>query len=206
MVDRKDHWEKIYSVKKPDEMSWYQLNPEKSLELIGSVSASKDDHIIDVGGGASLLVDCLLEQGFKNISVLDISENTLKYAKQRLSNLAEKVDWIVADATLFVSKKKYDIWHDRAVFHFLTEKADREKYVSCVNRSLKKEGFLIVAAFAKDGPDKCSDLPVRQYDVGLIRAELGDEFELVRETVEVHKTPWGKDQKFNYFLFRKLTH
>lgn len=203
MFDRKEHWEKIYSEKKPTEVSWYQQKSEKSLELINAVSMSKDASVIDVGGGTSVLVDLLLEAGFKQVSVLDISENALKYAKRRLGPLAGKVHWIETDATTFVSEEKYDVWHDRAVFHFLTEKADREKYVSRVRDSLKKGGSLILAAFAKDGPDKCSNLNVRQYDSALVKEEFGEGFELAQELTEVHRTPWGKDQKFNYFLLKK---
>ncbi len=164
---------------------------------------SKDASVIDVGGGTSVLVDLLLEAGFKQVSVLDISENALKYAKRRLGPLAGKVHWIETDATTFVSEEKYDVWHDRAVFHFLTEKADRERYVSRVRDSLKKGGSLILAAFAKDGPDKCSNLNVRQYDSALVKEEFGEGFELAQELTEVHRTPWGKDQKFNYFLLKK---
>jgi SAM-dependent methyltransferase len=204
MLDRKEHWEKIYAEKKPTEVSWYQQKPEKSLGLINAVSASKDASIIDMGGGASLLVDRLLDAGFKHVSVLDISENALKYTKQRLGPLAGKVHWIVSDATSFSSGEKYDIWHDRAVFHFLTEKIDREKYVSRTRESLKKGGFLILAVFAKDGPDKCSHLPVRQYDSALVMEEFEEDFELTQELTEVHRTPWGKDQKFNYFLLKKM--
>jgi SAM-dependent methyltransferase len=205
MFNRKEHWEKIYSDKKPDEVSWYQANPEKSLELINSVRVSFEDRIIDVGGGASLLVDQLLEKGFRNLSVLDISENALRHAKQRLGHNSSKIKWIIGDATLFIPQEKYDIWHDRAVFHFLTESTDREKYISAVKECLKKGGFLILAAFAKDGPDRCSNLPVRQYDADLLQAEFGTGFELVRVSVETHQTPWGKGQKFNYFLLRKST-
>jgi SAM-dependent methyltransferase len=156
-----------------------------------------------VGGGASILPDLLLGQGYKNISVLDISENALKYPKERLGSLADKIHWIVNDATAFVPNEKYDVWHDRAVFHFLTEKADREKYVSCVKGALKKGGFLILATFAKDGPDKCSNLSVRQYDSTLVSEEFGEGFELKRELTEMHKTPWGKEQKFSYFVLER---
>jgi 2-polyprenyl-3-methyl-5-hydroxy-6-metoxy-1,4-benzoquinol methylase len=204
MFNKRNHWEKIYSEKKPTEVSWYQQNPEKSLNLIASIAVSKDDRIIDVGGGASVLVDGLLEKGFKNISVLDISENALSYAKQRLGALGGNVNWVVSDATEFSPQDKYDIWHDRAVFHFLTEKADREKYVSCLMKAVKKGGFLILATFAKDGPNRCSDLDVRQYNAGLVLEEFGAEFVLIREMEEFHKTPWGKDQRFNYFLLKRV--
>ena len=204
-TSRKEHWEKIYAEKKPGEVSWFQQNPEKSLELILSISSPQDDRIIDVGGGASVLVDKLLKNGFHFISVLDISEKALQYTKERLGSLADKITWITEDVTTFNPTANFDLWHDRAVFHFLTEKEDREKYVSAVKKSLKKDGYLIIATFAKDGPDKCSNLPVRQYDLALVQEELGNDFQLVRETFETHVTPWGKPQKFSYFLFKKLT-
>ncbi len=203
MFDRKTHWEKIYGEKKPNEVSWYQENPQKSLDLITSTDVSKEEPVIDVGGGASLLVDMLLEQGFQNVTVLDISEKALQYAQQRLGELEGKVKWLVSDITEFESTEKFGLWHDRAVFHFLTEKIDREKYVARVRRSLKKGGYLILSAFAKDGPDKCSNLNVRQYDAALVREEFGEGFDLLQETSEIHQTPWGKDQKFEYFLLKR---
>jgi ubiquinone/menaquinone biosynthesis C-methylase UbiE len=203
MFDRKAHWEKIYGEKKPHEVSWYQSNPQKSLELIASTGISKEEPVIDVGGGASLLVDMLLEKGFQNVTVLDISEKALQYAQQRLGELEGKVKWLVSDITEFESTEKFGLWHDRAVFHFLTEKIDRDKYFARVKRSLKKGGFLILCAFAKDGPDKCSNLNVRQYDASLVREEFGEGFDLLQETSEIHQTPWGKDQKFEYFLLKR---
>jgi 2-polyprenyl-3-methyl-5-hydroxy-6-metoxy-1,4-benzoquinol methylase len=203
MFDPKTHWEKIYSEKKPTEVSWYQQNPERSLKLILENCPYKDARIIDVGGGASLLEDCLLEQGFTNVSVLDISENALELSKQRLGTQAGKVNWIVENVTLFSPRGKYDLWHDRAVFHFLIEKADRDKYVACASRAIVKGGVLILAAFSKDGPNMCSNLNVRQYDAELVREEFGTDFEWVKEEEETHQTPWGKDQKFRYFVLRK---
>lgn len=198
MFDAKTHWEKIYDEKKPNEVSWYQTNPERSLKLILENSPYQDARLIDVGGGASLLVDRLLEQGFTNVSVLDISEKALELSKLWLGPPAGKVNWIVEDVTAFTPQSKYDLGHDRAVFHFLTEKVERERYVACASRAITKDGALILAAFAKDGPNMCSNLNVRQYDAELVREEFGADFEWVKEEEEIHQTPWGKDQKFNY--------
>jgi SAM-dependent methyltransferase len=203
MFDTKKHWENIYTEKKPTEVSWYQPNPGMSLKLIGETGVLKESRIIDVGGGASLLVDRLLDQGFKHVSVLDISEKALQQSRQRLGPLAEKVNWIVADITVFAPDLTYGLWHDRAVFHFLTEKSDREKYAACAAKAIPPGGYLILAAFAKDGPNQCSNLTVRQYDAGLVREEFGAGFEIAREEAETHQTPWGKGQRFNYYLLRK---
>ena len=201
MIDRKEHWEKIYSEKQPDQVSWFQTEPAKSLELITLAGTPKDGRIIDVGGGASVLVDRLLNAGFKNITVLDISNAALEYAKGRLANRAKQVQWIVSDVTAFNPSEQFDLWHDRAVFHFLTEETDRRKYAAIVGRSLKPGGHLIVSSFAPDGPNMCSNLAVCRYDAESIRRELGSDFKLIREDSETHVTPWKKDQKFRYFLF-----
>jgi SAM-dependent methyltransferase len=205
MHERKEHWEKIHATKKPNEVSWYQQKPEKSLKLILESAESKESAIIDVGGGASTLADRLLELGYKRISVLDISEKALQCSKKRLGPAAEKVNWIEGDVTEFVLDGRFDLWHDRAVFHFLIEKSDRAKYIDRVKQSLKKDGFLILATFAMDGPDQCSGLPVRRYDTGLVLEEFGSGFDLVRELSENHITPWGKEQNFKYFLLKKKT-
>lgn len=204
MGGRKELWEKIYSEKKPNEVSWFQTSPEKSLELVKLAGTSKDGYVIDVGGGASVLVDRLLDGGFEDITVLDISSAALEYAKNRLGEMAKQVKWVVADVTQFHPTEKYDLWHDRAVFHFLTEIPDRKKYADIVNRAVKPGGYLILASFATDGPDKCSNLNVRQYDATLVHEEFGNGFEQVNEFNEIHKTPWGKDQKFKYFLLKKI--
>ena len=203
MFNRKEHWEKIYSEKKPDQVSWYQNDPKQSLELVKLAGTPKEGSVIDVGGGASVLVDRLLGEGFKNITVLDISNHGLEYAKTRLGNKASRVNWIVADVTQFAPKEKFDLWHDRAVFHFLTDQPDQKKYAALVSRAIKLGGHLILVSFAPDGPDKCSNLPVCRYDADLIQKELGNDFKLIREENEGHMTPWNKEQKFRYFLFER---
>ena len=205
MDQRKAHWENVYHSKKPDEVSWFQPTASKSLDLIASTKLSKDGNIIDVGGGASTLVDGLLELGFKNITVLDLSGAALKYAQERLGGNASAIKWIEEDITQFMPEEVFDLWHDRAVFHFLTNEEDRRKYVANVKRGLKQGGFLIVASFALDGPEKCSGLPVCRYDARAIQLEFGSEFELLQETKEVHKTPWESEQRFNYFLLKRLS-
>ena len=203
MLDRKKHWEKIYGEKKPDEVSWYQAHPQRSLELIRQAGVAKDGRVIDVGGGASRLVDLLLDEGFRHVSVLDISAGALRYAQERLGSRKKDVTWIESDVTESPLEGIYDLWHDRAVFHFLTEEGDRSKYLDGVRKALKSGGHLILAAFALDGPEKCSGLPVRRYDAALLRETLGADFDLLREIPESHKTPWETEQKFNYFLLKR---
>ena len=185
-------------------MSWFQSEPANSLALIRLAGVSKDAALIDVGGGASVLVDRLLEEGFKDLTVLDISGTALAYSKARLGALSSKVTWIEADLLELRSEKQFDLWHDRAVFHFLTEKADREIYISVLKKALRPGGFLILACFAPDGPEKCSNLPVRRYDAVLAGKELGEGFQLLHQDQETHQTPWDTQQNFSYFLFRHL--
>lgn len=202
--DRKSHWEGVYSDNTPLEVSWYQSEPNRSLELIFSTGIGQTGEIIDVGGGASVLVDKLLQEGFKNLAVLDISSRSMDYAKERLGSSASGVKWIEADVTEFEFPEKYDIWHDRAVFHFLTSEDDRKKYVKNMKKAINPGGHVIIAAFSlNDGPLKCSGLDVERYSDEKIKNELGDSFELIRSQDEKHMTPWGKEQKFVYFLFRK---
>lgn len=203
MLDRRAHWEKIYGDRKPDEVSWHQESPALSLELISQARVPKSGSVIDVGGGASRFVDSLLDQGFERVSVLDISARALAHARERLGARSVKVNWIEADVTAFAPVEAYDLWHDRAVFHFLTEEADRQKYVDRIRGALKPGGALILAAFAPDGPEKCSGLPVRRYDSNLLSESFGDEFELLRESAETHLTPWKTEQRFGYFLFQR---
>ncbi len=203
MFDRREHWEKIYREKHPDQMSWYQTEPKKSLDLITHARTLLSGNIIDVGGGSSVLVDRLLKTGFKNITVLDISETALESSKKRLGIKAKKVKWVVEDITKFNPTRKFDLWHDRAVFHFLTGEVDRRKYVEALNKALKPGGHLVLASFARRGPSECSNLKVCQYDSASIQRELGIEFKLVKEEQENHITPWMKEQKFVYFLFTK---
>lgn len=199
MSDRKEHWEHVYQNKSPREVSWYQDNPTLSLRLIRNAGIDTDAAVIDVGGGASRLVDKLSEAGFTDLSVLDVSANALAHAKQRLADKVGEVSWFEQDITGFRPSRKYDLWHDRAVFHFLTQQVDREQYVASLKNGLKYGGHLIIMAFATDGPVKCSGLEIVQYDVPKLMAELGPAFELIEKGYEIHKTPTGHQQKFAYF-------
>lgn len=203
--DRKSHWEGIYANKTPAEVSWYQLEPAVSLELIASTGIIRAGKIIDVGGGASLLVDKLLDQGFGDLTVLDLSSKALDYAKKRLGSRAGAVKWIETDIAEFESLEKYDLWHDRAVFHFLTSEDDRKKYVQNMDKALNTGGHVIIAAFSIDGPLKCSGLDVKRYSPERLNNELGNSFEFVKSVDERHMTPAGKEQKFTYCYFRKVT-
>ncbi len=201
--DRKQHWEDVYSRKSATEVSWYQLEPRLSLELIGHAGVNRDSAIIDVGGGASVLVDRLHDAGFRDLTVLDISEHALDVARDRLGAAARDVQWIDADITEFVPSRTYDLWHDRAVFHFLTDAGDRRRYVDVLRRAVPAGGHVIMAAFAIGGPVRCSGLEIVQYDAGRMQAELGEEFELAEQQSETHRTPAGADQLFSFFRFRR---
>ena len=203
MFDRKKHWQHIYNEKTPLDVSWYQEEPALSLELIHRTGVLKEEPIIDVGGGASVLVDYLCKEGFTNLAVLDISGNALFSAKKRLGDSAGRIAWYEADITEFIPPHQFSLWHDRAVFHFLTDKPDREKYVEVLNLALRPGDHLIIAAFAIGGPEKCSGLEIVQYDSTKLREELGEGFELVEERNEVHITPANRKQEFVYFRFKK---
>lgn len=201
--DPKDHWDNAYGKRSSTEVSWYQAHPTVSLELIASTGIDHDRRIIDVGGGASVLVDQLLEEGFKDLTVLDISSIGINYAQKRLGKRAKEVIWMEADIINFNSSMPYDLWHDRAVFHFLTDAEDRKKYMKCMDRALNPGGHVIISTFAIDGPPKCSGLTIERYDPEKMEAEIGDSFELVASISEAHRTPLNKEQKFTYFYFRK---
>ena len=200
-MNRKAHWEDLYSNKSPLEVSWYQKEPALSLQLIENTGISTDAAIIDIGGGASILVDHLNERGYKHLAVLDISGNALAHAKQRLASAADEIEWFEADITTFQAPHQFDIWHDRAVFHFLTDANDRKLYLKTLRQTLKSDGHLIMAAFAIGGPTKCSGLDIVQYDANKLHAELGSGFSLVEEKTEIHVTPANKEQQFAYFRF-----
>ena len=199
---RQAHWEGVYTTKRENEVSWFQDNPAPSLELIAAVGATPATAIIDIGGGASRLVDGLLAKGFRALAVLDLSGAALKAAKSRLGAQAEKVDWIVADATLWEPTEVYDIWHDRAAFHFLTEENDRVAYVERMKKALRAGGHAIVATFAPDGPERCSGLRVMRYDAETLGQTLGQEFDLIETRRHSHTTPWGSTQSFQFSVFR----
>lgn len=199
----KSHWEKIYTSRAPHKLGWYQEHPEVSLRLIRETGLGSNAPIIDVGGGASRLAGALLQEGYHNLTVFDISARALYTAKQLLACEAEKVTWIEGDITSYVFNQQYDIWHDRAVFHFLTEAEDRQKYLQSLNRTLSADGHLIIAAFSPEAPPKCSGLPVVRYSPETLQKEIGLGFELISSMDEFHRTPANTEQKFIYCHFRR---
>ncbi|MCR6480518.1 class I SAM-dependent methyltransferase [Variovorax sp. ZS18.2.2] len=205
-MQSKEHWEQVYTTKTTTGVSWFQAHASQSVQLIGQTGQAKDIAIIDVGGGASTLVDDLLGEGYSNLTVLDLSEAALSAAKARLGERehARDVTWLVGDITqVELAPHAYDVWHDRAVFHFLTAREEREAYVRAVLRAVKPGGQVIVATFAEDGPDKCSGLPVMRYSADGLHAEFGAPFTLLKQEREEHHTPFGTVQKFIYCLCRK---
>lgn len=203
-TDRARHWEQVYSSRQPDELSWFQGEPALSCSILSGLPVQKDNPIIDVGGGASHLVDCLLARGFSDISVLDISSAALELSRQRLAEQAARVTWIAQDLTRFLPSQKYSVWHDRAVFHFLTSEDDRLAYRQVLHQALVPGGFLIIMSFALDGPERCSGLDVVRYDADTLQKELGSGLELFETHDHVHRTPWGSDQSFMCAVFRRL--
>jgi len=204
-MDTKQHWEKIFSSKKPEEMSWTQTDASRSIELLGLAGVGPDSRIIDVGSGETVLIGQLVKLGFKHLTVLDISANAIETAKANLGSSGKGIEWIVSDVlTAELPQNHFDLWHDRAVFHFITEKGQRESYVAKIGRSLKPGGFAVIATFSLSGPEKCSGLPVMRYSCDTLRSELNKcGFELLKCVEETHATPWGKPQDFVYNLFRK---
>ncbi|MBL8489526.1 MAG: class I SAM-dependent methyltransferase [Rhodocyclaceae bacterium] len=203
MEDRTEHWESVYSTRGPHAVSWYQVRPETSLRLIDALGVGRDEAVIDVGGGASNLVDHLIERGFGRLTVLDISAAALVAAKDRLGARAAAVRWLVADIARANPEGPYRLWHDRAVFHFLIEPAERRHYVAAMAAALPPGAHAIIATFAEDGPERCSKLPVRRYSPDRLAAELGAGFTLLESLREVHVTPAGGEQKFVYCCFRR---
>lgn len=204
METNKEHWEKIYATKQPEEVSWTQPVPQTSLDFIHSFDLPKSASVIDVGGGDSKLVDCLLEEGFENITVLDISQHALDRAKERLGEKAEKVKWVVSDITQFQPTTTYDVWHDRATFHFLTTDDQIVKYLSTVKAATTQNAYLTFGTFSTDGPTKCSGLTIKQYDETTLTAELNKDFDKIRCITEDHTTPFNTKQNFLFCSFRKL--
>jgi SAM-dependent methyltransferase len=203
--DLHEHWEQVYRERTAEEVSWYQARPATSLRLIEASGVSHDTPLLDVGGGASRLVDCLHERGFGDLTVLDISRGALDHARERLGEAAEGIDWIVADITRFAPTRRFGLWHDRAVFHFLVDEEARAGYLAALRAGLAPGGALILGTFATGGPRRCSGLPVRQYDAPTLCAELGDEFELLDATRLVHRTPGDVEQLFAWFRLRRRT-
>lgn len=198
-MDRKSHWENVYTTKAFDQVSWYREHLDTSLRMILATGVQKDAAVIDVGGGSSTLVDDLLDRGFVDLTVLDLSGQALDVARKRLGSRGKDVDWIEADVTrVELPENRFDVWHDRAVFHFLTDAEDRRKYVELVRRAVKPGGHVIVASFGPGGPMKCSGLDVVRYSSDSMHDEFGNEFELVNSIEETHHTPFGTDQEFVY--------
>jgi 2-polyprenyl-3-methyl-5-hydroxy-6-metoxy-1,4-benzoquinol methylase len=203
MSERSTHWEQVYTTKGETEVSWFQESPAISLELIHAANPGLDAAIIDIGGGASRLADTLLREGFRSIAVLDVSAHALDAAKTRIGPAAAGIDWIIADVTAWQPSRSYDVWHDRAAFHFLTETRDRAAYVERLRSAVRPGGHVIIGTFALDGPEKCSGLPVQRYDGDSLAAELGPEFELLDTRHDIHHTPWGSKQAFQFSRFRR---
>ena len=202
-MDNKKHWENIYQIKEIDGVSWYQKVPVESLQLIKKYSISNSDKIIDIGCGKSFLADNLLELNYTNISLVDISSNALKEVKERLQN--KSLNFIETDILNFNSNDKYDTWHDRAVFHFITNPEGIEKYISLCNKYIKNQGILIIGTFAEDGPLKCSGLEIKRYSVDQISGLFKETFELVESFKMLHKTPFDTEQSFLFCVLRKFT-
>ena len=199
--DRKKHWETVYETKNPDEISWTQQMPKTSLEFIHSFGLKKTAEIIDIGGGDSKLVDHLLDEGFENITVLDISAKALEKSQKRLGDQATKVNWVVSDITEFKPKTTFDVWHDRATFHFLTTAEQIEKYITTARNSVS--GFLAIATFSVNGLAKCSGLEIKQYNEEKLATEFKKGFDKIRCVTEDHKTPFHTTQNFLFCSFKK---
>ena len=200
--EHKNHWENVYETKNPDQVSWTQAKPQTSLDFISSFGLGKEARIIDIGGGDSNLVDFLLQEGYENITVLDISSKALEKAKERLGDAAAKVKWIATDITAFEPAETYDIWHDRAAFHFLTNQEQVSKYMGIAEKSIT--GFMVLGTFSKNGPTKCSGLDIQQYDEESLSSEFESGFEKIQCLTEDHTTPFGTVQNFVFCSFKKL--
>jgi len=202
-LSRKNHWEKVYKKKKTEDVSWYQLNPKTSVELILSLNPEKEDSIIDIGGGDSLLADNLIEFGFKRIFVLDISSEALERSCKRLFNKREYLNWLHSDITDFKTDLRFYIWHDRATFHFFTDREDIIKYVTVVEEYIKPKGYMILSTFSMSGPNKCSGLDVKQYSEDSIKRTFRVGFDFVKSLDEVHTTPSNVKQNFIYCILQR---
>jgi trans-aconitate methyltransferase len=201
---RQAHWEKVYTTKGEKEVSWFQENPAPSLDLIALAGLSTDAAIIDIGGGASRLVDDLRVRRFRRLTVLDLSGAALAAAKARLGDGGAEVQWVIADITQWEPTQTYDLWHDRAAFHFLTDPADQSAYVARLKKAVKPEGHVIIGTFAPDGPERCSGLPIVRHDADTLATILGGDFVLTDTRRHDHATPWGAVQRFQFSSFRRV--
>ncbi|MCY2688679.1 class I SAM-dependent methyltransferase [Salinimicrobium sp. TH3] len=203
MNENQQHWDKVYSEKAPTEVSWYEPMPEISLNLIKECNLEKDAAIIDIGGGDSFLAEFLVSKDYTDVTVVDISKNAIQRAKERMCEKADKVTWIVADAANFKPNKKFDLWHDRAAFHFLTNEEQRENYLKTLFESIKPGGYVILSTFSDKGPPTCSGLPVQRYSVGDMQKLFEEEFSVLSGRSLDHTTPSGKTQNFTVCSFQK---
>ena len=200
-MDRHAHWQDVYSTKGEQEVSWFQDTPATSLELIRAVADGPETAIIDVGGGASRLPDVLLQAGCRDLTVLDVSEAALAASRKRIGSRAEEINWIAADVSAWRPSRRYDVWHDRAAFHFLTAAEDRKAYIAVLKSALRERGHAVIGTFALNGPERCSGLPVVRYDSEGLAATLGPSFRLLASRVEEHRTPAGASQMFQFSTF-----
>jgi SAM-dependent methyltransferase len=203
MSDKAQHWEKVYATKQPHEVSWTQERPAISLDFIHSFQLPRNARIIDIGGGDSRLADHLLAEGFEDITVLDISAEALARARERLGDKASRVKWLVQDITGFKPEAAYDLWHDRATFHFLVNAGEVNAYLAAARQGVKTGGFALIGTFSDDGPDKCSGLPVRQYSEETLSAAVENGFRKIRCVREDHVTPFNTRQNFLFCAFRR---
>ncbi len=202
MAEKPNRWENVYLSKAEAETSWFEDRPQVSLDLIAATGVDKDAAIVDVGAGASRLVDCLLEQGFRRITVLDLSDTALANARARLPD-DMPVEWVVANVLDWQPSGHFDVWHDRAAFHFLTDAADQDAYLRVMDRVLMTGGHAIIGTFAPDGPARCSGLQVARYDATLLADRLGPGYRLIQSLMHDHRTPWGSVQRFHFGMFKK---
>lgn len=201
--DRKKHWENIYQTKELTEVSWFQPTPETSLNLIRTAAILKNEKIIDIGGGDSFLVDHLLDLGYEDITLLDISKSAIERAKKRLGERAKRVKWIISDITKFIPSEKYDCWHDRAAFHFLTEENEIDQYVKTASECINEDGSLILGTFSDKGPEKCSGIPIKQYTEKSLENKFSTTFEKIDCRIIDHQTPFDTTQNFIFCRFKK---
>lgn len=199
--DRAGHWEKVYGEKGETQLSWHQGDPAISLELCELAGITKSSGVIDVGAGTSRFAARLIARGLADVTVLDLSATAIEGARRQIGKLSDAINWVVADITNWTPGRTYDLWHDRAAFHFLVDQKDRDAYVNRLRRALRPGGHVIIATFAPDGPEKCSGLPIVRYDPESLGSALGKGFSLVTHRSDIHHTPWGSPQSFQYSLF-----
>lgn len=203
LEDRQGHWQHTYQAKAEREVSWTQDSPEPSLALVTAAAPLLSTSIIDIGGGGSHLVDHLVQRGYGDVTVLDLSSAALAKAQARLGAESHAVEWVVADITSWIHGRRYEVWHDRATFHFMVREAERSAYLARLRQALAPDGHAIIATFALDGPEKCSGLPVQRYDPASLAETLGPGFALISSTRHLHRTPWGAPQSFQFSVFKR---